>query len=84
MAKSVQDGVDTTPGPGAIASRLTRDARSWVERIWASVAERGRSFAPIPAENIAMLERAKMLASALLTERGKLPEQPSRKNCCMP
>jgi malonyl-CoA decarboxylase len=48
-----------------------KSARSWVERLWASIAERGLSFAPIPAASINALERAKMLAQSLLSERGE-------------
>ncbi|HQT47134.1 MAG TPA: malonyl-CoA decarboxylase N-terminal domain-containing protein, partial [Acidocella sp.] len=48
-----------------------RSARPWLERLWATVAERGRRFAPIPAANIAPQERAKLLAASLLSERGE-------------
>src|ERR1700722_14820763 len=48
-----------------------RNARAWLERLWASIAERGRGFAAIPAQSIAPLERARMLALALLSERGE-------------
>lgn len=45
--------------------------RNWLERLWSSIAERGRSFAPIPANNIAGLERARQLTRSLLSERGE-------------
>jgi malonyl-CoA decarboxylase len=48
-----------------------RNARAWLERLWSSIAERGRGFAAIPAQSIAPLERARMLALALLSERGE-------------
>jgi malonyl-CoA decarboxylase len=48
-----------------------RDSRSWLERVWGSVADRGRKFAPIPAVSIDPLQRAKMLATSLLSERGE-------------
>jgi malonyl-CoA decarboxylase len=48
-----------------------RNARSWLERLWSSIAERGRGFAEIPAQSIAPLQRARMLALALLSERGE-------------
>ena len=48
-----------------------RNARAWLERLWSSIAERGRGFAEIPAQSIAPIERARMLASALLSERGE-------------
>ncbi len=46
-------------------------ARSWLERLWASIAERGRSFAAIPGSGIDPLERAQLLAASLLSERGE-------------
>ncbi len=45
--------------------------RAWLERLWPAIAERGRRFAPIPAENIDPLERARRLASSLVSERGE-------------
>ena len=48
-----------------------RNARAWLERLWSSIAERGRGFAPIPAHSLAPIERARMLALALLSERGE-------------
>ncbi len=46
-------------------------ARGWFDRLRAAVAERGRSFAPIPAASIEPTERAHLLAASLLTERGE-------------
>lgn len=43
----------------------------WLERLWSSVAERGRRFAPIPASNINELERARQLTRSLLSELGE-------------
>ena len=48
-----------------------RSARAWLERLWSSIAERGRHFAPIPARSIDPVERARMLATSLLSERGE-------------
>lgn len=45
--------------------------RTWLERLWSSVAERGRKFAPIPAEHVPGLERARQLTRSLLSERGE-------------
>ncbi|MDE1906640.1 MAG: malonyl-CoA decarboxylase [Rhodospirillales bacterium] len=45
--------------------------RNWLERLWSSVAERGRSFAPIPASDINGLERARQLTKSLLSELGE-------------
>lgn len=46
-------------------------SRNWLERLWSSVAERGRKFAPIPAEHVPGLERARQLTHSLLSERGE-------------
>ncbi|HEY8614041.1 MAG TPA: malonyl-CoA decarboxylase N-terminal domain-containing protein, partial [Roseomonas sp.] len=46
-------------------------ARSWIERLWSSIADRGRLFASVPNDSVPPLDRAKSLAEALLTERGE-------------
>ncbi len=46
-------------------------ARAWLERLWPSIAERGRLFAPIPAADLNSLERARQLANSILSERGE-------------
>jgi malonyl-CoA decarboxylase len=46
-------------------------ARSWIERLWSSIADRGRLFASVPNDSTPPLERAKSLVEALLTERGE-------------
>ena len=48
-----------------------RQAKAWIERIFSSIAQHGRRFAPIPAMTIEPLERAKMLATSLLSARGE-------------
>ncbi len=45
--------------------------RSWIERLWSSIAERGRPYAAVPADAVAGLERARLLAEALLSGRGE-------------
>jgi malonyl-CoA decarboxylase len=49
------------------------EPRSWIERLWSSVADRGRSYAEVlqPQASKAPLDRARELASALLSERGE-------------
>ncbi len=49
------------------------DPRSWVERLWSSVADRGRSYAEVlqPETSTAPLDRAREFAVALLSERGE-------------
>ena len=43
----------------------------WLERLWSSVADRGRAYAPVPAAGLPPLDRANRLAEALLSERGE-------------
>lgn len=45
--------------------------RNWLERLWSSIADRGRRFAPIPAPHVPNLERARQLTQSLLSERGE-------------
>ena len=47
--------------------------RSWLERLWSSVADRGRAYADVlqPEASSTPLQRAQALASALLSERGE-------------
>lgn len=58
------------PKPSAIVSSLTA-TRSWIDRLWISVAERGRAHIDVPEATLAPLERARRLAAALLSERGE-------------
>ncbi len=52
---------------------ITSEPRSWVERLWSSVADRGRSYADVLQPEAAKLplDRAQNLATALLSERGE-------------
>ena len=54
-------------------STATPVAHSWIERLWSSVADRGRSYAEVlqPEPPKVPLERARELATALLSERGE-------------
>jgi malonyl-CoA decarboxylase len=46
-------------------------SRSWVERLWSSIAERGQSYAKEQGKPLSTLEQAKLLSEALLSERGE-------------
>jgi malonyl-CoA decarboxylase len=50
-----------------------RGPRSWPNRLWASVADRGRPYAEVlrPEVSTSPLERCRELASALVSERGE-------------
>lgn len=48
-----------------------QSTRGWLGRLWASIAERGRSFAAIPSNTIDPVERARLLAVSLVSERGE-------------
>ncbi len=49
--------------------------RSWIDRLgnrfWSSIADRGRGFAPLPANSLAPTDRARLLADALISGRGE-------------
>jgi len=64
MASATPSVPDSTTAPVA---------HSWIERLWSSVADRGRSYAEVlqPEPQKAPLERARELATALLSERGE-------------
>jgi malonyl-CoA decarboxylase len=53
------------------SSSTTLDPRSWLERLWTSIADRGQQYAEVPAATVPPLERARQLATALLSERGE-------------
>ncbi|MCR0980453.1 malonyl-CoA decarboxylase [Roseomonas populi] len=55
----------------APSESVPANSRSWIERLWSSIADRGRLFATVPNDSAPPLERAKELAQALLTERGE-------------
>jgi len=59
-----------SPLRSTIVSSLTRP-RSWIDRLWVAVAERGRAYIAMPSTTLAPLERARRLATALLSERGE-------------
>jgi malonyl-CoA decarboxylase len=44
---------------------------SWLERLWSSIADRGRDYANVPAASLPAAERARQLADALLSGRGE-------------
>jgi malonyl-CoA decarboxylase len=46
-------------------------SRNWIERLWFTIADRGRGFAAIPSKQIESVERARILTRALLSERGE-------------
>jgi malonyl-CoA decarboxylase len=45
--------------------------RSWLERLWSNIADRGEPYAHVPEQSAPPLERAKRLGEALLSERGE-------------
>jgi malonyl-CoA decarboxylase len=59
-----------SPLRSTIVSSLTKP-RSWIDRLWVAVAERGRAYIAVPSTTLAPLERARRLATALLSERGE-------------
>jgi len=59
-----------SPLRSTIVSSLSKP-RSWIDRLWVAVAERGRAYIAVPSTTLAPLERARRLATALLSERGE-------------
>jgi malonyl-CoA decarboxylase len=50
---------------------ITLGARTWIERLWSSIADRGRPYADVPGIARPPLVRAELLARSLLSERGE-------------
>jgi malonyl-CoA decarboxylase len=50
---------------------ITLGARTWLERLWSNIADRGRPYADVPGIARPPLVRAELLARSLLTERGE-------------
>ena len=50
---------------------ITVGARTWLERLWSSIADRGQPYADVPGITRPPLVRAELLARALLSERGE-------------
>ncbi|MBC7635240.1 MAG: malonyl-CoA decarboxylase [Acetobacteraceae bacterium] len=48
-----------------------RRPRNWLDRLWSSIADRGRAYAGVPADSVAPGERAILLARDLLSGRGE-------------
>jgi malonyl-CoA decarboxylase len=46
-------------------------SRTWLERLWTSIADRGRAYAPVPAGAAGPVDRACQIADLLLSERGE-------------
>ncbi len=59
--------------PSSAPSPTLLSSRSLLERLWSTIADRGRSYADVlqPDASATPLERAQELASALLSERGE-------------
>jgi malonyl-CoA decarboxylase len=55
----------------AATAEAATTTRSWLDRLWSSIADRGRAHARVPDGAAAPLERACQLAEALLSERGE-------------
>ena len=49
----------------------TTTQRSWLDRLWGGIADQGRLFARVPSGDVKGAERARQLATALLSERGE-------------
>ncbi len=54
-----------------MSSTTSTEGRSWFDRLWSSIADRGTAYAKVPAPDAPPLERARSLAEALLSQRGE-------------
>ncbi len=54
-----------------MSSSTDRRPRNWLDRLWSSIADRGRAYAEVPADSVAPGERAILLARDLLSGRGE-------------
>jgi malonyl-CoA decarboxylase len=54
-----------------MSETLASTRRSWLDRLWGGIADRGRAFATVPDLGVSGVERARGLAAALLSERGE-------------
>src|SRR3954469_10379688 len=52
-------------------SSVVPASRSWLERLWSNIADRGRAYADVPEASAPPLDRAKRLAESLLSEHGE-------------
>jgi malonyl-CoA decarboxylase len=50
---------------------VSNTSTSWLERLWSSIADRGRDYANVPAASLPPGERVRQLADALLSGRGE-------------
>src|SRR4029077_999192 len=50
---------------------IISNSTSWLERLWSSIADRGRDYANVPAASLPLGERARRLAEALLSGGGE-------------
>ena len=57
--------------PDTSETTATSRPLGWIERLWSSIADRGRAYADVPATSAPPLERARSLAAALLSGRGE-------------
>lgn len=63
----------TSVTPSTAGPTIVPEPRSWIERLWSSIADRGRSYAEVlqPTASKVPLDRACELATALVSERGE-------------
>src|SRR5260370_8401442 len=65
-----------SPLRSTIVSSLTAKPRAWIDRLWVTIAERGRAHVKVPEKTLAALERGRQVAPALLSEPGAPPAPP--------
>ncbi len=54
-----------------MATTAPGSSRNWLDRLWASIADRGTAYAPVPHPDTDPLDRARLLTHAMLSQRGE-------------
>ncbi|MGI3777725.1 MAG: malonyl-CoA decarboxylase [Janthinobacterium lividum] len=54
-----------------MATTVSGSSRSWLDRLWASIADRGTAYAQVPPSDADPLDRARLLTHAMLSQRGE-------------
>ena len=54
-----------------MATTASGSSRNWLDRLWASIADRGTPYASVPDPGADPLDRARLLTHAMLSQRGE-------------
>ena len=71
QTRSTNDHESTMPTQTIDRPILSTQSPGWLERLWGSIADRGRDYVNVPNRSLPPVERARQLAEALLSGRGE-------------